>query len=595
MKFFFKDIPTPNGFFKLTLILFLLNSSAKAQIKTIFINDENGLSSAKKLLLKSLNTIKLNITTKNLYDSTKVSKLRGILYDPANNPIDTATSIDDVLHFERTITGVNDNGKPQIPRGFSLEQNYPNEFSSSTNIEFQIAKKGSISLKVYDILGHELADIVSGDLEAGQWRAIFNADKLGIASQPLIYMLSTPEGTVQKKMMYVKNSNTAGPSGNSLVSLGPVDEIKLQKSGNANSAATAIYRVEISPTDSTSPVMVKPGIFLLPFDNDTSYVIYVEPTERLLSFSLTDYFLGKGVDSVYIRTSKEKGNTSQKQKFRASFNEEHVIVNGPRHLRSGIIVPAGTANLNLAHYLCNADTARQGLDTVYFDKLLKMSGAPWNGYRTTPYPPNGAYVALASEQLKDTIYVYGITPLTSLSYRGVESLNAIAEFFNTTLKEMTTTKRHPNGMFGIGRNIIAIADSNFNKPDSIAKFQYPNMVVVPNARAPIDYNTFINYIRVEAMNGAGGNATDIMPDNVTVRGGVIMTSRSVPRETIKWLMEEEGLAMILGDVESAIVYPSLYDKFQGIIFPQDKRRQEWITFRGAGHRYPDLPNGFKPK
>ncbi|MDZ7626338.1 MAG: hypothetical protein U5J96_18070 [Ignavibacteriaceae bacterium] len=44
-----------------------------------------------------------------------------------------------------------------IPNTFSLEQNYPNPFNPSTNIGFRIADRGFVSLKVYDVLGNEVA------------------------------------------------------------------------------------------------------------------------------------------------------------------------------------------------------------------------------------------------------------------------------------------------------------------------------------------------------------------------------------------------------------------------------------------------------
>jgi len=62
-----------------------------------------------------------------------------------------------------------------IPNTFSLEQNYPNPFNPSTNIRFRIADRGFVSLKVYDILGNEVATLVNEELTPGEYEVKFSA------------------------------------------------------------------------------------------------------------------------------------------------------------------------------------------------------------------------------------------------------------------------------------------------------------------------------------------------------------------------------------------------------------------------------------
>ncbi len=61
---------------------------------------------------------------------------------------------------------------------FNLEQNYPNPFNPKTNIGFQISDFGFVSLKVYDILGNNVATLINDYLSAGEYEVEFNASEL---------------------------------------------------------------------------------------------------------------------------------------------------------------------------------------------------------------------------------------------------------------------------------------------------------------------------------------------------------------------------------------------------------------------------------
>jgi hypothetical protein len=61
---------------------------------------------------------------------------------------------------------------------FNLEQNYPNPFNPKTNIGFRIPDFGFVSLKVYDILGNNVATLMNDYLSAGDYKIEFNASEL---------------------------------------------------------------------------------------------------------------------------------------------------------------------------------------------------------------------------------------------------------------------------------------------------------------------------------------------------------------------------------------------------------------------------------
>lgn len=63
----------------------------------------------------------------------------------------------------------------RIPDRFTLAQNYPNPFNPTTKLEFQIRHRGFVTLKIYNILGNEIATLVSEELQPGTYSTTWNA------------------------------------------------------------------------------------------------------------------------------------------------------------------------------------------------------------------------------------------------------------------------------------------------------------------------------------------------------------------------------------------------------------------------------------
>lgn len=80
--------------------------------------------------------------------------------------------------------------------------NYPNPFNPTTNIAYQIKERGYVSLKVYDIQGKLVSDLVSEIKEPGQYTVIFNADNL--PSGMYIYSLKVNDFVQNHKMTLLK-------------------------------------------------------------------------------------------------------------------------------------------------------------------------------------------------------------------------------------------------------------------------------------------------------------------------------------------------------------------------------------------------------
>ncbi len=91
-----------------------------------------------------------------------------------------------------------------IPTEYSLEQNYPNPFNPSTNIKYQIPFSQMVTLKVFDVLGREVASLVNEVKEAGIHSALFNTEEYGITSGIYFYRLDAGEFTSIKKLILMK-------------------------------------------------------------------------------------------------------------------------------------------------------------------------------------------------------------------------------------------------------------------------------------------------------------------------------------------------------------------------------------------------------
>ena len=101
--------------------------------------------------------------------------------------LDTTVSVDDQIN---------------LLTSFQLYQNYPNPFNPITTIKYEIPKEGLVSLKVYDILGSEIATLVNEEKSVGRYEVNFNASSL--SSGVYLYRIQVNDFINVKKMILMK-------------------------------------------------------------------------------------------------------------------------------------------------------------------------------------------------------------------------------------------------------------------------------------------------------------------------------------------------------------------------------------------------------
>ena len=93
------------------------------------------------------------------------------------NNFDSITIKLNWLKTQATIPGKNDDAT--APDAFGMSENYPNPFNPSTNIEYSLAERSTVTLVVSDMLGRTVTELVSGTVDAGVYSATFDASALG--------------------------------------------------------------------------------------------------------------------------------------------------------------------------------------------------------------------------------------------------------------------------------------------------------------------------------------------------------------------------------------------------------------------------------
>ena len=99
------------------------------------------------------------------------------------------------------------NIKISAPTVFEVQQNYPNPFNPSTIIKYSIPQDAFVSIKVFNVLGEKVADLVNKDIKTGLHEITFNADNLSSGFYFYLVEAKGTDGTKYfdaKKMVLLK-------------------------------------------------------------------------------------------------------------------------------------------------------------------------------------------------------------------------------------------------------------------------------------------------------------------------------------------------------------------------------------------------------
>jgi len=119
-----------------------------------------------------------------------------------DNFIYLATISDGVFRVKSPIVNINNDTTLHFPENLSLNQNFPNPFNPLTTISYQLPTKNFVTLKVYDLLGNEVATLVNEEKPAGRYETSFNSQQL--PSGIYFYQLKSGAKIQNRKMVLVK-------------------------------------------------------------------------------------------------------------------------------------------------------------------------------------------------------------------------------------------------------------------------------------------------------------------------------------------------------------------------------------------------------
>ena len=90
---------------------------------------------------------------------------------------------------------------PNIPKGFTLNNNYPNPFNSITNISYELERRGNVCLEVYNVLGRKITTLFNGPQRLGSYQIAFDGKDL--ASGMYFLRMSVDGKSSTKKMVLI--------------------------------------------------------------------------------------------------------------------------------------------------------------------------------------------------------------------------------------------------------------------------------------------------------------------------------------------------------------------------------------------------------
>jgi photosystem II stability/assembly factor-like uncharacterized protein len=177
-----------------------VNSPSATYTCVYFINENTGWFTSShvfggRIMMTTDNGLSWNTD----YPTTQDRQLNGIF--AISSGVGWAVGENGTILKREAITGTTIIGS-EIPSSYSLYQNYPNPFNPTTKIKFALAKNGYVSIKIFDILGKEIATLVNERFNAGTYTVDWNASYF--PSGVYFYRLQTDGYTETKRITLIK-------------------------------------------------------------------------------------------------------------------------------------------------------------------------------------------------------------------------------------------------------------------------------------------------------------------------------------------------------------------------------------------------------
>ncbi|MCB9220116.1 MAG: T9SS type A sorting domain-containing protein, partial [Ignavibacteriales bacterium] len=199
-----------------------------------------------------------------------------------------------------TSVGENENN---LPTSFQPGQNYPNPFSSTTAIPYDLNEDANINVIIYEVLGREIKKIDVGRKSIGIHQLSWDGrNNLGqkVASGIFFYRFIVNGKSLVKKMIFNQNGVNTLSLPNS-TSLSP--ESSLQKSGETKNTLGTDFKIRIQNTNNTLPMIIENEIESVTIKNDTtiSFDVINIPTVNVMLDSTNQIIRGYGAATPWYR------------------------------------------------------------------------------------------------------------------------------------------------------------------------------------------------------------------------------------------------------------------------------------------------------
>jgi len=193
-----KGLPDPSSFHFSKILSQFGNTLYFATVgfldsKPLFFYSNDGGANWNSLTNSGLTTISSSTTSMNF----GVNSQNILLYD-FNNTTKEAS----LYRLTNNTTNIKDGA--ELPNSFELKQNYPNPFNPETTISYSITTPSNVSLKVYDVLGNEVAALVNQYQQAGSYNSKFSLGNYQLTSGVYFYTLRSEGFSSTQKMILIK-------------------------------------------------------------------------------------------------------------------------------------------------------------------------------------------------------------------------------------------------------------------------------------------------------------------------------------------------------------------------------------------------------